>query len=272
MVSGKVADTSVDEANPEPFRRRVFVTPSSRQVPPGVEDDEAADQAEPEELGTRTVVVGVVMVVISLVCFVLVIGSSGSSGEVRLSDADAKEIFSLREDIKAAEVAAEELPEPKDAERGLVIALQSASRIAKLQNDYRSLTPEVAEADGDLDPAATARTRQELTPYFTPSVDAGVTHPWYLLASDASVAAGIGIPSSFDSGFTWVVDVPTTIGTDGLVPVTWRAIETNPGEGQEPAVLAWVSADYDITRSTFSDIRQGTTVQGAARELEVNAR
>lgn len=272
MVSDKVADTPADETSPEPPRRRVFVTPSTREVPAEAGGIDTAGGEEPEELGIRTVVVGVVMIVFSLVCFVLAIGTSGSAGGVQLSDANAQEIFSLREDINAAEVAAEELPEAGDAERGLVIALQSASRIAKLQNDYRSLAPQVAAANGTLDPALTARTRQELTPYFPPSVDASVTRPWYLLKSDTSVPAGIGIPRSFDSGFRWIVDVPTTIDAQGMAPVTWRAIETNPVKGQEPTVLAWVSADYDITTSTFSDVREGTTVQGAARELEVNAR
>src|SRR5699024_11472570 len=146
-----------------------------------------------QELSTRTAIAGVTMAVIALLCLIVIIGSGGSDSSAEISDADAQEIFALREDIRTAEVRADELPETRDADRGLVTALQSAERVADLQNDYRGLTPQVAAADGVIDPELKLTTRQELTPYFTPSVHAGALEPWYLLAADKSVPAGSGL-------------------------------------------------------------------------------
>lgn len=275
VVTQEHAAPVAQEETPELVRTRSFVTPSSRRVlleggatvpTEGIEDEEGI-----EELGTRTVIVGVVMLVIALLCFVISIGSIGSGSEDQGLEADSHELSALQKDISTTRTAIEALPATKDVDRGLVLALQAATRVAQLQNDYRSLTPAVAEAGGKLDPALTLSTRQQLTPYFTPSVDSTATNPWYLLADDAERPVGIGIPMSFDSGFEWVADVPTTIEVDGSVPVTWQAVSTTSAKGQEPLVLAWVRADYDITRQTFSQVRSGMTVQGESLAMEVSA-
>ncbi|SIO86931.1 hypothetical protein BQ8420_14340 [Nocardiopsis sp. JB363] len=253
--------------------RRTFVTPANRRVeakqgPDGDGPSHEGSEDDEQLLATHAVVTGVIMVVIALVAGVLAFGSSGSIGP-EVSRADAKEIFGLREEIHLAEARTEELPKVRDAERGLVKAMASADRVAALQNDYRQLTPRIEAADGVLDPVLVASNRRDLTPLFTPSVDASALDPWYLLASDASVPEAVGIPASFDSGFEWIVATPTTVEVTGMIPVTWQAIERHPAKGQDPAVLAWASADYDLTGQTFSEIRTGMTVQGAARGVEV---
>lgn len=273
MASTKAKRNAADEDMTEAAPRRTFVTPANRRVEakPGPDGDEPSHESSEDDeqlLATRAVVTGVIMVVIALVAGVLTFGSSDSTGP-EVSRADAKEIFDLREEIHLAEARAEELPEVRDAERGLVKAIASADRVAALQNDYRQLTPRIEAADGVLDPVLVASTRRDLTPLFTPSVDASALDPWYLLASDASVPEAVGIPASFDSGFEWSVATPATVEVDGMIPVTWQAIERHPVKGQDPAVLAWASADYDLTGQTFSEIRTGMTVQGAARSVEV---
>lgn len=273
MVTTKTNKTAANEDVTESAPRRTFVTPAGRRVEakPGPDGDESSHEGSEDDeqlLATRAVVVGVIMVVIALVAGVLAFGSSGSTGP-EVSRADAKEIFDLREEIHLAEARAEELPEGRDAEHGLVKAMASADRVAALQNDYRQLTPRIEAADGVLDPVLVASTRRDLTPLFTPSVDASALDPWYLLASDASVPEAVGIPASFDSGFEWIPSTPATVEVDGVIPVTWQAIERHPAKGQDPAVLAWASADYDLTGQTFSEVRTGMTVQGAARGVEV---
>ncbi|GAA1457660.1 hypothetical protein NE857_21350 [Nocardiopsis exhalans] len=273
MASTKAKKTAADEDLAEAAPRRTFVTPANRRVkvkpgPDGDEPSHEGSQDNEELLTTRAVVAGVIMLVIALVAGVLAFGSSGSNGP-EMSRADTKEIFDLREEIHLAEARAEELPKGRDAERGLLKAMAAADRVAALQNDYRQLTPRIEAADGVLDPVLVASTRRDLTPLFTPSVDASALDPWYLLASDASVPEAVGIPASFDSGFAWIAATPATVEVDGMIPVTWQAIERHPAKGQDPAVLAWASADYDLTGQTFSEVRTGMTVQGAARVMEV---
>lgn len=273
MASTKAKKTAADEDTTETAPRRTFVTPANRRIEaePGPDGDEPSHEGsgdDEELLAARAVVAGVSMIVIALVVGVLAFGSSGSIGP-EMSRADAKEIFDLSEKIHLAEARAEELPESRDAERGLVKAIASADRVTALQNDYRQLTPRIEAVDGVLDPVLVDPTRRDLTPLFTPSVDASALDPWYLLASDASVPEAVGIPASFDSGFEWIVALPTIVEVDGVIPVTWQAIERHPAKGQDPAVLAWTSADYDLTGQTFSEVRTGMTVQGAARSMEV---
>lgn len=273
MATTQAKKTAADEDATGAAPRRTFVTPASRRVkanprPDGNELSHEGAEDDQQLLGTSAVVAGVIMVVIALVIGVLTFGSSGST-DPEMSDADAKEIFDLREEIHTAEARTEELPDSRDAERGLVKALASADRVAALQNDYRHLTPRIEAADGVLDPALTAPTHRDLTPLFTPSVDASALDPWYLLASDASVPEAVGIPASFDSGFEWIVATPATVEVDGSIPVTWQAIERHPAKSQDPATLAWATADYDLTDQTFSGVRTGTTVQGAALGAEV---
>ena len=243
---------------------RRFVAISSRAEPA------AADPGVAEPLISRRAVIGgVSMFVSALLCFGLSAGFS--EGRPELSDQTAQRIFDLHERIDVAEAKAAALPQTKDAVRGLVTAQGSADQVAKLQNDYRYLTPSVTAAGGKLDPETTTSMRRSLAPHFAPSVDQATLGPWYLLASDVDVPAGVGIPMSFDSGFAWVAQRPHTINDDATVRVVWLALEARPAGGQTAAVLAWSRADYDITRKTFSNLQTSTTVAGQALRLEVPA-
>ncbi|WP_338675873.1 hypothetical protein V1460_25110 [Streptomyces sp. SCSIO 30461] len=137
----------------------------------------------------------------ALLCFVLSAGFSG--GHSAVSDRAASEISSLQEQIRITEAKTAALPKADDAERGLTAALTAAGQVAKLQNDYRYLTPSVAADGGTLVTATSQSTLRNLIPYFTPSAHWTNLKPWYLLASDKGVAAGVGIPMSFSSGFEW---------------------------------------------------------------------
>ncbi|WP_340375750.1 hypothetical protein U5640_11765 [Streptomyces sp. SS7] len=188
-----------------------------------------------------------------------------------MSDTAAPEISSLQEQIRIAEAKTAALPKADDAERGLTAALTAAGEVAKLQNNYRYLTPSVAADGGMLDTATSQSTLRNLIPYFAPSVHQSNLGPWYLLASDKDVAAGVGIPMSFNSGFEWVAQVPYLVNDDSTITVTWLAMETRTGAGEKPAVLAWARADYDLVRKAFVNIQTGTTATGEALKQEVKA-
>ncbi|MFJ9900608.1 hypothetical protein ACIQPR_45505 [Streptomyces sp. NPDC091280] len=220
-------------------------------------------QTEPAGgLRKRTLVAGVSMGVGALLCFALSAGFSG--GQSAVSDTAAPEISSLQEQIRITEAKTAALPKADDAERGLTAALTAAGQVATLQNDYRYLTPSVAADGGTLD-----TTLRNLIPYFVPSVHQADLGPWYLLASDKDVAAGVGIPMSFNSGFAWAAQVPYLVNDDSTITVTWLAMETGTGAGEKPEVLAWARADYDLVRTAFVNIQTGTTVTGEALKQEV---
>ncbi|MFB7917087.1 hypothetical protein [Streptomyces sp. NPDC056061] len=77
-------------------------------------------------------------------------------------------------------------------------------------------------------------------------LDADTLAPWYLLASDKDVSDGIGIPTSFRSGFERAVQRPYTINGDTTVRVMWLVVDTRPTAGQTRAVQAWARTDYVI--------------------------
>ncbi|WP_327357881.1 hypothetical protein [Streptomyces sp. NBC_01304] len=261
-----MASTQASESGGGAVRKTRFVATST----PSREGADTPEQTDPAGgRRKRSLVAGVSMGVGALVCFVLSAGFSG--GHSAVSDTAAPEISSLQEQIRTAEAKTAALPKADDAERGLAAALTAAGQVAKLQNDYRYLTPRVAADGGTLDMATPQSTLRNLTPYFAPSVHQPDLGPWYLLASDKDVAAGAGIPMSFDSGFKWVAQVPHLVNDDSTITVTWLAMETRTGAGERPAVLAWARADYDLVRRAFVNIQTGTTATGEALKQEVKA-
>lgn len=194
---------------------------------------------------------------------------SSSKGSAEVSEADARRIFHLQSQIQATQSKELGLPDVVTSERGLVTALQAGTNVATLQNDYRILSREVGR-DGRLEQGLLMGTVRDLSPYFATSTDDRSVQPWYLLASDASVPEGTGIPRDFRSGFTWVAQAPYGIDENGRVNVTWLALESDLPAGQSPQVLAWAQADYDVVRKVFLDVRTGTSAQGEQRRLEVS--
>lgn len=258
--------TQTDESGPGAVCKTRFVATSASSR----EGADAPEQTEPAGgLCKRTLVAGVSMGVVALLCFVLSAGFSG--GQSAVSDRAAPEISSLQEQIRITEAKAATLPKADDAERGLTAALTAADQVAELQNNYRYLTPSVTADGGTLVTATSQSTLRNLIPHFAPSVHQANLGPWYLLASDKNVAAGVGIPMSFNSGFGWVVQVPYLVNDDSTVTVTWLAMETRTGAGERPVVLAWARADYDLVRKAFVNIQTGTTATGEALKQEVKA-
>ena len=256
---------SGDRAKGVSYTKR-FVTAAASSPPA---EQATPDEGQPSGISTRTIVLSAIMVVLALLLFIMSAGFGSSATTV--SDADAQRIFTLREQIQTAQSQMTNLPHATDTQRGLDSALSAGHEVADLQNDYRALTPQVAQADGELDDDAALTTRRNLTPYFSPSVAQSDLDPWYLLASDQHVDDAVGIPMSFDSGFIWQVQVPSTVQTDSTIPVTWLAVQTEVAEGQTPVVLGWARADYDMTRKTFVNITTGTTTTGEALRQEVRS-
>lgn len=261
-----MASTQVGESGGGAVRKTRFAA-TSASLQEGADTPEQTDPAG--GLRKRTLVAGVSMGVGALLCLVLSVGFSGGQGAV--SDTAAPEISSLQEQTRITEAKTAALPNADDAERGLTAALTAAGQVAKLQNDYRYLTPSVAADGGKLDTATSRSTLRNLIPYFAPSVHQADLGPWYLLASDKDVAAGIGIPMSFNSGFEWIAQVPYLVNDDGTVTVTWLAMETRTGAGEKPAVLAWARAEHGLVRKTFVNIQTGTTATGEALKQEATA-
>ena len=216
---------------------------------------------------TRTLVIGASLLVGGILCSIAATGFSG--GGTVVSAADKSEIFGLRQQIQAAKSNTEALPDANAAERSLVRAQTAAGEVAELQNGYLGLAAAVAGADGKLDAAQTVNQRRDLIPYFDRGVAPAVVEPWYLLASDAKVPAGAGIPELFDSGVAWVAQAPETVNADGSVPVVWLARQTRTAAGEPRVLLAWAQADYDTTRQVFTNVRISTTASGAALALGV---
>lgn len=268
MASTQTEEKDEQAAKPA-FVRRSFTSSgaSTTESPEGTDGGTGRTQEQGPLMSRRAAISGVGMGAAALLCFVVGAGLSG--GEATVSDKTAAEVFVLQERIKAAQTKEESLPAAKDAGRGLVLAQTSADSVAQLQDDYRHLAPEVSAAGGKLDGSSAATTQRNLVPYFAPSVDQSLLQPWYLLASDKDVSAGVGIPMSFDSGFTWIAQRPYFIDADSRVRVTWLAVESHPAQGQTPAVLAWARADYDLTRKTLFDVQTSTTAMGEALRLEV---
>ncbi|BAS11915.1 hypothetical protein AHiyo8_02180 [Arthrobacter sp. Hiyo8] len=151
---------------------------------------------------TRTLVIGASLLVGGILCSIAATGFSG--GGTVVSAADKPEIFGLRQQIQTAKSNTESFPDANAAERSLVRAQTAAGEVAELQNGYLGLAAAVAAADGKLDAAQTVNQRRDLIPYFDRGMAPAVVEPWYLLASDAKVPAGAGIPELFDSGVAWV--------------------------------------------------------------------
>lgn len=244
-----------------------FVTSADADPDRKTEASEDAAQSRPEGLSKPVIIAGVAMVAVALLCFVLAAGFSGGGSSV--SDETAQKVYSLNKQIQLVKTKTEAMPNAKDADRGLVGALESATKVAQLQNDYRYLAPAVDKADGRLNSSLTLSTRRNLIPYFAPTVDQSDLGPWYLLDSDKDLPVGVGIPMSFRSGFTWVAQTPYAINEDSTISVSWLAVAEHTPDDAAPQVLAWASADYDITQKTFSNVRTGTTATGDGLRLEV---
>jgi hypothetical protein len=249
----------------DPGYTKRFVSSSMGEPDATGREDDSTEQAEGPLMSRRAAIAGVGMGALAVLGFVV---GAGTGGPVSVDETLTAEVSALRDEIKTVQTQTEGLPSAIDADRGLVLAQGSAQDVATLQNDYSHLAPKIAAAGGDPG-GLTANTRRGLTPYFAPSVDQSLLEPWYLLASDKDVANGLGIPMSFKSGAQWVAQRPYLVKVDGTIPVTWLAYETHSAEGQEPAVLAWASANYDMTRRTFIDVTTGTTTTGQALRLEV---
>lgn len=232
-------------------------------------DSDAATTVQdrvPLRLGRRTIVISLALVLTGLLGVVASAGFAPTASPV--TEAEQAEIFALRERIQTTETDAETMPVTAAAQRALVRAQSASAEVATLQNDYRLLSASVLTNGGKLDSAMTVNVRRALTPYFGNEIDEPLLNPWYLLAADADVPAGTGVPALFDSGFAWTAQTPSTVNLDGSVPVRWLAVETRPSAGQ-PAVLAWAQADYDITRQVFVDVSVGVTAVGDDLCMEV---
>lgn len=243
---------------------QIQVSGISEQLPAEKIADQDSQPQSGNVVSTPVIVAGVVALVVGLMGFV---GAGVAAGQgPQIDPGHEQRISQLRSGIETAEAQRESLPRVDEVERMLVNALQAGVDVAQLQNDYRSLTPAVAANRGRLEADRSEGIRRQLSPHFDDSVDPELLNPWYLLSSDSTAGAGIGIPQSFHSGFAWYAQVPTTIELDSNIAVTWVARATS---GDTTTVLAWARANYDPTRQVFTDLTTVTTTAGALRGMEV---
>lgn len=267
-----VTDTD-DEVVQEPPAPQRFV------IPDGGDDLDPSDGGGSSDSGQEGAAGGMsrasVVLAGSLVLaavLVLVLAAGFAGGPVQVSEKHEKRAFDLRQQIQQAETQAEDLPETKDAQRGLTIALEQAEQVEQLQNDYRSLTPETAQRDGVLPVTKRASIRRNLVPLFAPDEDASAVEPWYLLTADKDSDIGLGTPQSFASKMEWQAQAPATVTDDGVVRVTWLARQKTsekPQVDESSPVLAWAQADFDMVRQTFSEVETGSTARGEGMRLGV---
>lgn len=237
---------------------------SSNEVAPADDGLDDGPSWNWRELGTKTLVTSGAGAALLVLGVVMVFGSSTPS----VSPADQEAIGQLQSQIDDVRGQRDSLPSTKDADRDLIKALDAANGVADAQNSYRMLAVDV-DKDGTLEKGLTAAGERSLSPLLDPASTSEVFGPWYLLASDAKVPVGIGIPETFGSGFAWQAQVPSVISDDGSVPVTWVATQTATAKGHDPQVLAWAQGSYDTTRQVFTDVRVGTTTTGQGLGLEV---
>lgn len=260
-----------ESSDEESATRRRFVLAGGSGTddgPPSPTED--VEPAETEHrLDRRSIVIASGIAVLAVLVLILAAGFSGGTGQVR--PADEKAAFSLREQIKTVSGQAEALPGNKDAERGLSRAYEQAEQVERLQNDYRSLTPQAAAEGGRLPSERSAGMRRNLVPLFVPSEDASAVEPWYLMARDKDADLGVGTPESFESDFQWEAQVPATVTDDGTIPVVWLAREKSGADGEDRRILAWSTAEFDLDRQVFFDVETGTTTPGEALALEVKS-
>lgn len=257
-----------ESSREEPTTRQRFVlSGGSGSGSSNPESDPVEPEATGHRLTRRSGLLAAGTAVVAVAVLVLAAGFAGGTGQVRA--ADEKKAFSLREQIKQVESRADSLPESKDAQRGLTRAFEQAEQVERLQNDYRSLTPEATGAGGRLPGERTAGMRRNLVPLFAPSEDATAVEPWYLMARDKDADLGVGTPADFDSDFEWETQVPATVSDEGTIVVVWLAKERASATDADPRVLAWTRAEYDLDRQVFFDVETATTTPGEALALEV---
>lgn len=267
-----------DGASEESLRRTAATmrgfTLSTESAPTSSELPEDVEGTSEEDVPQRTMrplaaLGGVGMGLATVVCLAIGIVSAGGGS---IDTHTAEQVTHVRDQVREIRGQVDDLPSTRDAQRGLDTARQSAEDVARMQNDYRALTPEVVKDDGKPESGQTDTTSRSLKPYFAPTVDDEVMQPWYLLASDAKVPKGSGLAMGFDSGFRWEAQTPSTVDADGVVRVTWLAKQTRTGKDESSAVLAWRQADYDMNRKTFSDVTGGTTTVGDDLQVEVSSK
>lgn len=243
--------------------RRFVASADAAGAPCGAAPSDDAPERGPL-LSTRAAAAGFAM--IAAAGLVALLGPGLIGPDQAVPEADAARISSLQSEISLIEKTDDALPGADDVERGLTAGQEAAEQVADWQNGYRHLAGEAVT--GGLSDSSTADGERNLAPYFAPGTDASAFAPWYLLGADAQAPEGSGLPGDFDSGFAWTAQTPSTVAVDGSIPVVWLATETRPSEGRDPVVLAWASADYDLTSKTFSDVRTGVTAQGVSQEAE----
>lgn len=250
-MPAKNGDHGADDAIPR--HRTIFSSAGPRQEP-----GPDAVGAQAPLVSRRTLIISATMAAGALAGFIL---SAGVGDHAARTPGRAERTAGLRKRIADVRAGTQSLPDIEQAQRGTVMALSAAARVAGLQNGFQRLTPRIASGGGGLPRDEADRIRRSLAPLFAPTVDRATLGPWYLLASDRHVPAGSGLTIGFDSGMEWEARVAATIGSDGRIPVVWLALPTHQREGQ-PTILAWAASGYDIRRSAFSGVETGTTVAG----------
>lgn len=227
--------------------------------------------APPEQKAPRGPLFSRKQLIAAAVPLVMAIGLFAAGGvieggrpEVGPTQEQKSVLFSLQDESREYEALTAGLPKAYDVERALLSSREAAQQVASLQESYGFFTQRVAESGGKLEQGTGAGVSRDLSPYFgQKSVEVGKS-PWYLLESDAERGEGSGLVKTFTSGYTWSPLDPQIVDPSGRVGMTWVATERWAPKGQEPRILAWASAEYDVLRRTFEDLKVAHTQTGQA--------
>lgn len=256
------------------FTRRTFSSTgsSSRDVRDTASDrlyeqhDDHGDEDQGEGVPRRVLIMSGTMGFLG--CAGIMSGLLLRQREPSLAAEDATRLRSLRDQIDHVRAEHEALPEAREAQRVLSRVQDAGATVAREQNNYRYLIGRITP-EGTLPSDGLIEGQRMLAPLFDAGMDRARVGPWYLLASDAEVSLGPGLPELFDSGFAWRALAPQTINIDGTVGMTWIATAQRAPGAITGALLAWAQADYDAERQVFTGLTQGVTVTGAALRAEV---
>ncbi|WP_257478317.1 hypothetical protein [Acidipropionibacterium jensenii] len=217
------------------------------------QDDDSTDHHQPL-LGPGVLISAAAMVVAGLVILVVASGIRPHTGEDPVA-AQASRIAALTSHTRATRRTIDTLPTVTEAERGIVLASQTAMSVATAQNGFT----ELAQAHhGQIPAADLASARQQLVPYFDPATRAASIGSWYIDRSDATSG------SRTDRSVIWDAEGIPVLARDGSVLVHWSARDPD-GD-----LRAWADAHFNITTQVLDRLQVHVTQTGADSQLEVH--
>ena len=231
----------------------------------------------------RTVAIGALLVVSG--GFVLGIKASDTRATEQVEQNQSR-VVQLEEQIKEVTPEGTKEERQQELEAQLATAREEAGKVANLQNEFAAIlykgNDEKAPGDGSPSEAfiKSAEHRRELAPYFTESswlvTDEDLAYgpgsavpfdenteidprfPWYVRYQAATYEKGSAPKYQDPDAYGWQVAsvMPSSLDEPGILEVTWQS--TN----KDGTLLAWATANYNVSTKKFHALRVGETSEG----------